>query len=174
MGSELEQYAGDILEHPRFKQLGTFVHHGENNTVYAHSIAVAEAAYKIASWMRLSGDETASVVRAALLHDFFGYDWHSERFQRYVHHFSGIKRLTHVHAFIHGPIAASRAKQFFGLSDRECEAISRHMFPLAAIPRNRLSWIVTIADKAVATREVTVAAKDYFLAFCRRASKIFA
>ncbi len=169
MGNEAEQYAGEILRHPRFLQLQTFVHHGEINSVYDHSLAVAEAAYKLARWMRLSEDETASVIRAALLHDFFGYDWHGERFKKYVHHFGGIKRLTHNHAFVHGPIAASRAKQFFGLSDSECDAIRRHMFPLAAMPRTKLAWIITIADKAVASKEVLAAAKYYILTFCHKA-----
>ena len=66
-----------------------------------------------------------------------------------------------MHGFIHGHIAAARAKRIFGLSDRECDAIARHMFPLAPIPRSRIAWIVTLADKAVASREVTLAAGDY-------------
>ena len=75
MDSEIQQYAGDILAHPRFQQLRTFCHHGLDNSVYDHSVAVAEAACQIARLMRLSESETTSVVRAALLHDFFGYDW---------------------------------------------------------------------------------------------------
>ena len=161
MDSEIQQYAGDILAHPRFQQLRTFCHHGLDNSVYDHSVAVAEAACQIARLMRLSESETTSVVRAALLHDFFGYDWHSERFRRFVRHYSGFRRLTHMHGFIHGHIAAARAKRVFGLSDRECDAIARHMFPLAPIPRSRIAWIVTLADKAVASREVTLAAGDY-------------
>ena len=35
------------------------------------------------------------------------------------------------------------------------------MFPLAPIPRSRIAWIVTLADKAVASKEVTLAAGDY-------------
>lgn len=161
MGSEIQQYAGDILAHPRFQQLRAFEHHGVNNSVYDHSVAVAEAACGLAHLMCLSESETASVVRAALLHDFFGYDWHGERFRRYLSHFSGIRRITHMHGFIHGHIAADRARHMFGLSARECEAIARHMFPLAAMPRTRIAWIVTLADKAVASKEMTVAIGGY-------------
>ena len=150
--NEIERYAGAILNDPRFQQLRSFEHHGPANTVYDHSLAVTRAAYRIACALHLSEEETASVVRAALLHDFFGYDWHSERFRRFVRHYSG---------FIHGHIVAARAKRVFGLSDRECDAIARHMFPLAPIPRSRIAWIVTLADKAVASREVTLAAGDY-------------
>ena len=141
MDSELQQLAGDIVSHPQFQQLRTLQHHGAGNTVYDHSVAVARAAYAIARRMRLSGDETASVVRAALLHDFFGYDWHGERFRRYLRRYSGVKRLMRMHAFVHGPLAASRAKHTFGLSSRECEAIARHMFPLAAMPRTRIACV---------------------------------
>ena len=53
MDSEIQQYAGDILAHPRFQQLRTFCHHGLDNSVYDHSVAVAEAACQIARLMRL-------------------------------------------------------------------------------------------------------------------------
>ena len=165
---EIERYAGSILNDPRFQKLRSFEHHGPANTVYDHSLAVTRAAYRIACALHLSEEETASVVRAALLHDFFGYDWHSERFRRFVRHYSGFRRLTHMHGFIHGHIAAARAKRVFGLSDRECEAIARHMFPLAPIPRSRIAWIVTLADKAVASKEVTLAAGDYIALAYRR------
>ena len=145
--NEIERYAGAILNDPRFQKLRSFEHHGPANTVYDHSLAVTRAAYRIACALHLS--------------DFFGYDWHSERFRRFVRHYSGFRRLTHMHGFIHGHIAAARAKRVFGLSDRECDAIARHMFPLAPIPRSRIAWIVTLADKAVASREVTLAAGDY-------------
>ena len=124
--NEIERYAGAILNDPRFQKLRSFEHHGPANTVYDHSLAVTRAAYRIACALHLSEEETASVVRAALLHDFFGYDWHSERFRRFVRHYSGFRRLTHMHGFIHGHIAAARAKRVFGLSDRECDAIARH------------------------------------------------
>ena len=73
---EIERYAGSILNDPRFQKLRSFEHHGPANTVYDHSLAVTRAAYRIACALHLSEEETASVVRAALLHDFFGYDWH--------------------------------------------------------------------------------------------------
>lgn len=168
LDSEIQQLAGDILNHPRFQQLRDFQHHGESNSVYDHSVAVAEAAYAIARRMRLSGDETASAIRAALLHDFFGYDWRDARFRRYLRQYSGVGRLMRMHAFIHGHIAAARAKQTFGLTERECEAIARHMFPLAAMPRTRIAWIVTLADKAVASREMTAAIGGYLSSAYRR------
>lgn len=169
MDSEIQQLAGHILEHPRFQQLRLFEHHGPGNSVYDHSVAVAEAACAIARRMRLSGDETASVIRAALLHDFFGYDWRGDRFRRYLHRYSGIRRLLRMHAFVHGQIAATRARCTFGLSDAECDAIARHMFPLAAMPRTRIAWIITLADKAVASREMAAAVGRYLFPARRKA-----
>ena len=168
MESEIQRLGGDILKHPRYLQLLQFQHHGAENSVYDHSVAVAQAAYAIARRMRLSGDETASVIRAALLHDFFGYDWHGERFRRYLRRYSGLRRVMRMHAFVHGHIAADRAKHTFGLTERECEAIARHMFPLAAMPRTRIAWIVTLADKAVASREMAAALGGYISLPCRK------
>ncbi|WP_283674377.1 HD domain-containing protein [Butyricicoccus sp. Marseille-Q5471] len=168
MDSEFHRMARDIMEHPRFQQLRGFIHHGADNSVYDHSVAVAESAYAIARKMRLSEGETQSVVRAALLHDFFGYDWHSDRFRRYRGSFSGIQRLARMHAFVHGHIAAGRARRTFGLTDRECEAIARHMFPLAAMPRTRIAWIVTWADKVVASKEMTLALGGYMTSFYQK------
>ena len=126
---------------------------------FDHTLRVLHNAELLAE--KLPEADRKIVRLAALLHDFFGYDWHSERFRRFVRHYSGFRRLPHMHGFIHGHIAAARAKRVFGLSDRECDAIARHMFPLAPIPRSRIAWIVTLADKAVASREVTLAAGDY-------------
>lgn len=161
MDSEIQQYAGDILAHPRFQQLRTFCHHGLDNSVYDHSVAVAEAACQIARLMRLSESETTSVVRAALLHDFFGYDWHGERFRRYLSHFSGVHRIAHMHGFIHGHIAADRASIPSVCPSGSAKPLHGICFRWAAMPRTRIAWIVTVADKAVASKEMTAAVGGY-------------
>ena len=66
MDSEIQQYAGDILAHPRFQQLRTFCHHGLDNSVYDHSVAVAEAACQIARLMRLSESASAEMTSRVL------------------------------------------------------------------------------------------------------------
>lgn len=112
MDSEIQQYAGDILAHPRFQQLRTFCHHGLDNSVYDHSVAVAEAACQIARLMRLSESETTSVVRAALLHDFFGYDWHGELLPPLSEPF--FPRASHcTHARVHSRPHRSRPRQAY-------------------------------------------------------------
>lgn len=168
MEQSFEALTQDIISHPRFARLRDFVHHGEQNSVFVHSVCVAHTAYRMGCRLHLPEQELRSVTRAALLHDFFGYDWHGDRFRRFQTRHTGLRKFTRMHAFVHGPIAAERARKIFGISPKECEAIARHMFPLAAMPRTRIAWIVTMADKYVATREVSAAVGNYLSALYRK------
>lgn len=113
MDSEFEQITCDILADPLFQETRSFLHHGGENSVYDHSVATARVAFSLAQRFGLSEEGIRSVTRAALLHDFFGYDWHSDWFKGYLRQFSGWQRLRHMHAFIHGDIAAARAQERF-------------------------------------------------------------
>lgn len=77
-----------------------------------------------------------ALIRGALLHDYFLYDWHE-------------KDDSHKwHGFYHAGKALQNAMEDFALSEIEKETIRRHMFPLNPIPpRCREAWIVTLADK---------------------------
>lgn len=172
MELSFEAVTADILDHPLFEQTRYFVHHGAENSVYDHSVAVARMAYQMACTFGLSENTCISVTRAALLHDFFGYDWHDAWFERFLSRYRGIRRLTHMHAFIHGPMAAKRASRYFALTDRQRQAIACHMFPLVPIlPRTAEAWIVTAADKAVATREMTQCVTRAIWRVMRRTAK---
>lgn len=149
-----QEMTQDIMDHPLFVALRGVQHHGGENSLYLHSVDTAKCAYQLARKFHMREDRVRAVTRAALLHDFFGYDWQSERHRRYKRYYSGWKRLTHMHAFIHGAHAAHRANRVFGLDDRQCAAITCHMFPLAPLPRNSEGWVLTLADKLVASREV--------------------
>ena len=137
--------------------------------MYDHSVATARTASSLARRFGLSAERIRSVTRAALLHDFFGYDWHSDWFKNYTRQYSGWQRFRHMHAFIHGDIAAARAQERFGLTERQRAAIASHMFPLAfSMPRSSEAWIITLADKIVASREMTMAVGYYTVNFCRK------
>ena len=124
--------------------------------MYDHSLATAKVAFSLAHRFGLTDDQVRSVTRAALLHDFFGYDWHDEWFKRFLSHYRGIHRLTHMHGFVHGVLAAKRASRYFALTDRQRDAIATHMFPLTLrMPQSKEGWVVTAADKVVAAREMT-------------------
>ena len=165
MDSEFEQITCDILRDPLFLETRSFVHHGGENSVYDHSLATAKVAFSLAHRFGLTDDQVRSVTRAALRHDFFGYDW----LKGYLRQFSGWQRFRHMHAFVHGDIAADRAHAHFGLSQRQRDAIASHMFPLCfSVPRSTEAWIITLADKIVASREMTQAAGYYAVSFFRK------
>lgn len=68
---------------------------------------------------------------------------------------TGISRRCHT-AFMDLPIRRRHCgmQRDFDLSERECDIISKHMFPLTLVPpMHRESWIVSMADKYCALRE---------------------
>lgn len=133
-------YAADILASEGMAEQQTFVQHG-SVTVYDHSLGVARACLAAGKVLPLSLD-VRSLVRGALLHDYFGYDWHehSER--------------SKGHALHHARRAADRALNHFSISELEYEIVSHHMFPLVPLPpRHAEAWVLCLADKAVALRE---------------------
>ena len=159
MLQSFSQITEDILRHPRFQALRSSEHHGGENSLFVHSVDTAWCAYKLARRFRLKEERVAAVTRAAMLHDFFCYDWRSPSHQRYVRQYSGLKRLSRMHAFTHGALAARRANRLFPLDQRQKAAITSHMFPLAPLPRSSEAWILTLADKMVASREMSSAVR---------------
>ncbi|MDE7260775.1 MAG: HD domain-containing protein [Oscillospiraceae bacterium] len=154
MAQTFQEMTDDIIRHPLFIELKDCPHHGGENSLYAHSVSTAKCAYRLARRFHLKEDRVRALTRAALLHDFFGYDWQSDRHRRYMRRYSGWNRVKHMHAFIHGSHAANRASRVFGLDQRQQSAITSHMFPLAPMPRNSEAWLLTLADKMVASKEM--------------------
>lgn len=163
-----EEMTEDIRTHPLFQQLRSCPHHGGENSLYIHSVDTAKCAYRLARRFHLKEDRVRAVTRAAMLHDFFGYDWQSDRHRRYMRRYSGWQRIKHMHAFIHGSHAAQRAGRLFPLDQRQRDAISSHMFPLASWPKNSEAWLLTLADKMVASKEVSETVGFHVRGWCRR------
>ncbi|MDR2495395.1 MAG: HD domain-containing protein [Spirochaetaceae bacterium] len=134
------EYAGAIPDHPLFLQGRHTVSHG-SVSIYTHSINVAKTAFSLSAKYR--GLDRRCVVRAGLLHDFFLYEWHVP----------GMRYL--LHGWRHPVKAAENARAVFGLSDKECSCILTHMWPWTLFhpPRYKEGWLVSLADKIVATRE---------------------
>lgn len=131
-------YGRDILLSDGMKNEKNFVQHG-NFSCYDHSVNVAEKSIEIAKMIPLRIDEK-SLVRGALLHDYFLYDWHT----------GGDK----LHGLHHAARALENAEKDFDLGDIERDIIKRHMFPLnIRPPKYRESWIVCLADKICAANE---------------------
>jgi uncharacterized protein len=137
----LRHYAADILDSEGMKREAEFTQHGEVSC-YDHSVNVACESIKLALRFRMRVDVRA-MVRGALLHDYFLYDWHDPA------------KCSRLHGFKHAKTALANAERDFELSDTEREIIKKHMFPLnPQPPRSKESLLVTMADKICAVREI--------------------
>ena len=130
-----------VCSSSRMNKSRTFYQHGKIN-IYVHSLRVAYICYYWVKKYHLHVDEKA-LIRGALLHDYFLYDWHDKEHEH--------KRP---HGFFHPSAALCNAKQDFILTRKEENIIQRHMFPLTLIlPGCKEAWLVCIADKVCSTRE---------------------
>ena len=114
-------------------------------TTFAHSIRVACLAVWIADRLRLwHRVDLHSLIRAALLHDYFLYDWHA--------HDGGRHRM---HGFTHGGTAMRNAVRDFHLNKLRADHIKKS-YVSAPARKCRLQYLegylVTVADKISATR----------------------
>ncbi len=137
----LYAFAGDILSSSGMMSEKNYKHHG-TVTCYDHSVSVAKMSFRIARLLHLK-IETKSLIRGALLHDYYLYDWHEP------------ESHTGLHGFNHAKISLTNAERDFALDDIQRDIIAKHMFPMnIAIPRYKETVIVTIADKICATQEI--------------------
>ena len=120
----------------------SFTQHGMTS-VFEHTISVAKYSLKMANVLEKFGAkiDRRSLVRGAILHDYFLYDWH---------HHDG-----RWHGFTHSDSAARNAAEDFDISPREENIIKSHMWPLTLrhLPRSREAAIVCIADKLCSAKE---------------------
>lgn len=133
------QYASEIITHPAYLRLKEYHHH--DDSIFAHNLQVAWQSYKIGKVFRAN---IRDLVRGALLHDFFLYDWRTEK-----------PASGKLHAFEHPVESYNNAIHYFGtLTPVEKDIIVKHMWPLTIIPPRYVeSFIVCMVDKIVATKE---------------------
>lgn len=131
----------DLMNSSCLQQEKLFIQHGNTNCL-EHSVFVAYVSALMVVLLRLKVNE-CSLIRGALLHDYFLYDWHIKNSH------------TGLHGFSHAQTALVNAEQDFQLNIIEKEIIRCHMFPLnLRIPRYKESWIVIFADKFCALFEI--------------------
>jgi uncharacterized protein len=132
------EIAAPILEHEVFCKSKDFIQHGAVS-IYEHSLSVAISSYKIACSLKIR--DRASIIRSALLHDFFLYDWHDD--------------WNLSHGFTHPAAAAKNARLYFNISDKEYACIRSHMWPFTLFhaPRSLAGWIICLADKSCSLTE---------------------
>lgn len=134
--SELKKYAEDILNSANFQRTKEHIQHG-NMTVNEHCIDVAKTSLMIKKKLHITCNQR-DLVRGALLHDYFLYDWHKK----------DLKNPHKLHGFYHPGRALRNAKKEYVLTKRQEDIIKKHMWPLTVVPPMcREAWIVTTADK---------------------------
>ncbi len=139
MDTRLKKYAEDILTNETYQSMKKYIQHGRVS-VLEHSVRVAETSLAISDYLKKitkTGCSEKELVRGALLHDYFLYDWHE-------------KNAGHgLHGFTHAAAALKNARKDYDISEIEADIIEKHMFPLnlTKVPGCREAWIVTMADK---------------------------
>lgn len=132
----IKKYAEDILNSENFKSTKRYIQHG-NMSVREHCINVAKTSLAIRDRLGIKCN-TRDLVRGALLHDYFLYDWHK----------TDTIETHNLHGFFHPGRALKNAKKEYHLTKRQVDIIKKHMWPLTVIPPVcREAWIVTMADK---------------------------
>lgn len=125
--------AGDLLHQARVPRMAEFCQHGTTSTL-AHVTGVARTALKWADVLPAKVSE-AELVRGALLHDYYLYDWHEPGHTG--------------HATRHPLRAEANAAEDFDLTPKERNIIAAHMWPLppTRVPASPEAWLVCLADK---------------------------
>lgn len=132
----------ELIKDPEIRKLQKIPQHDGNNTLN-HCISVAKVSFALAEKMRLRIDEK-TLARGAMLHDYYLYDIEERGYSDYYH---GTKH----------PVTALRnAEEKYDLSDKEKNIIRGHMWPLTFFhpPKSREAWLVSIADKYCAIKEM--------------------
>ena len=140
---QIEHCLTPLLKESRLGQERHAIQHGDT-TVLLHCLAVAYYSVKLAEALPLRYDRS-SLIRGALLHDYFLYDWHvpdpSHRF----------------HGLHHAKTALQNAQRDFELTEKEQDIILHHMFPLNPNPpRCREAFMVCVVDKGCGFYETLI------------------
>lgn len=118
------------------------MHRGSN--CYLHSFKVAKVAIRRA--VRRNNVDLEVVLLASILHDYYLYDWRSDRSKRKGHSKN------------HPLIAAEQAERDFGVPESVKKIIRSHMWPLniKEYPNTVEARIVSLADKHIASIEGSI------------------
>ena len=153
---EILRCSSDIIKSSGMQKEKSCVQHGDVS-VFHHSLAVGCLCVFFADYLCLNVDRR-SLIRGALLHDYFLYDWHVK---------DGAHRL---HGFTHAGCALKNAERDFDLGPIERDIIQKHMFPLNPTPPKYMeSVLVCAADKICAVYETFFCRSSFF---SRRSQRI--
>lgn len=140
----LEKEISKLNKCNRFLQTKQIIHHG-TTSIFSHCYSVALNSLIFTNKLNIKNIDYNSMIKGAMLHDYFLYDWHTHKPQN----------IKENHAFCHAIIAERNAIQDFNLSNKEKNIIKSHMFPLNPfiIPTSKEAWVVCLMDKYCALIE---------------------
>lgn len=149
----------DISSDEKTIQMKNYIQHG-NITTYDHCMRVAHLAFTLRTNLKIDCSDE-ELIRGAFLHDYFLYDWHGFEQEadpdwilpaRHLYHF------FHMHGFTHPATALSNADRDFTLTEKECQIIRTHMWPLTLFhpPTSKEGFLVCTADKLVSLHETVM------------------
>ena len=128
-----------LLDLPEVAKLSQYEHH-RGKTRLDHVTEVALLSFLWGKRLSLDGE---AIVRGALLHDLFYYDWLHEG--------------PRLHGFRHPDIALKNARKITLLTEKEEDIIKKHMWPLTVVPpRYMESLVVSLADTFCSARDYLV------------------
>ncbi|MBW1798007.1 MAG: phosphohydrolase, partial [Deltaproteobacteria bacterium] len=143
MEKEFLEIAGPVLEYPAVAGLSQYNHHN-GKTRLDH---VKEVAWVSFVWGKRFSLDCRAIVRGALLHDLFFYDW--------------LREGPRLHGFRHPAIALGNARKIATLSKKEEDIIKKHMWPLTLLPPCYAeSFIVCMVDTFCSVRDYMKHHKD--------------
>lgn len=133
----LDKHGNDIINSDNFKTTKSHIQHG-NMTVNEHCMYVAIYSLLLNNALGAHCNKR-DLIRGALLHDYFLYDWHDKEY---------LAKRKRLHGFRHPGIALKNADEEYDLTDIQRDIIKKHMWPLVPMPPScREAWVVTAADK---------------------------
>ena len=125
----------ELLADEKIRQMSKFIQHG-NTTCLMHCKTVAYYSVVFAHKFKIQVD-MKSLVRGALLHDYFLYDWHDQK-------------LGNLHGFRHPGIALKNAMGDYDLTEIEMDIIKKHMFPLTIYPPKSQKGLLPLQHPLIA------------------------
>ena len=143
---ELEDIYQSLFHNEKVRRMISIpMHRGSN--CFIHSFKVAKLAIKRA--IRHKNVDLKVLLYAAIFHDYYLYDWRSDR-----------SKLKH-HGKNHPYLAAKQAKEDFDIPEASLNIIKSHMWPInfKEYPKTKEARIMTLADKSIATKEALTSKK---------------
>ena len=150
MDEEFLDIIKDIIENDEVKKMKNYRQHADTSC-YEHCYNASYYCYLLSKKFNL---DYKSCARAAMLHDFYLYDWR-------------VKDKSHKwHAFTHPRKALDKSLSIFALNETEKDIIINHMWPVTIkLLRTKEALVLTLVDKYCALND---SYQEIYNRFCQK------